>query len=236
MLTQKTVEPRILGKSESPTLVAGPFVTATGNNLRLIGDVTRRAIMCRIDAKVERPELREFDRNPVAEAKANRPAYVVAALTILRAYHVAGRPKKPKPLGSFDDWSNRVRGALIWLGCADPCETMVEIRADDPKRSLLQAVVAAWREAFGREQVTAAQAVKQATEQRRADTYEGHFEFVNDELREALLLVAGKGGQINGRALGEWLSANKDKVVNGAQFKHMGERHSVAVWALVEAQ
>lgn len=64
MLTQKTVQPRILGKSEAPTLLAGAFVTATGNNLRLVGALTRRAIMFRLDAKIERPELREFDCNP----------------------------------------------------------------------------------------------------------------------------------------------------------------------------
>ena len=104
-----------------------------------------------------------------------------------------------------------MRGALLWLGRADPVETMEEIREADPKRSQMQAVAASWREAFGHEQVTAAQVIKKAIEQRRADTYESHFEFVSDNLREALMVVAGRGGAINSRALGEWLSASKTR-------------------------
>lgn len=127
-----------------------------------------------------------------------------------------------------------MRGALLWLGRADPVETMEEIREADPKRSQMQAVAASWREAFGHEQVTAAQVIKKAIEQRRADTYESHFEFVSDNLREALMVVAGRGGAINSRALGEWLSASKDKVVDGARFRQMGTRSNVTVWALVD--
>ena len=86
------------------------------------GDLTRRTLRCRIDAKVEQPENRVFSNDPVEEARKARPALVVAALTILRAYHVAGRPQKPNPLGSFEAWSDLVRGALMWLGAADRVE------------------------------------------------------------------------------------------------------------------
>ena len=94
VLTQLTVKPRILGKSESPTCSTGAFVAANGNNLVLAGDVTRRAILCRLDPKCELPETRIFDRDPVAVAKAERPRLVAAVLTILRAFHVAGRPRQ----------------------------------------------------------------------------------------------------------------------------------------------
>src|SRR5204863_334210 len=38
---------------------------ATGNNLRLVGDMTRRALISFLDPQVERPELREFDVDPI---------------------------------------------------------------------------------------------------------------------------------------------------------------------------
>jgi hypothetical protein len=145
MLTQATVKPRILGKSKNPTCTTGTFVGLTGNNLVLVGDLTRRAIICRLDARMERPELRAFDFDPVADAKKGRAEYVAAVLTILRAYHVAGRPNRPKPLGSFEAWSELVRGALLWLGCADPVDTMEEIREADPALAQLQAVMGARR-------------------------------------------------------------------------------------------
>ena len=42
-----------------------------------------------------------------------------------------------------------VRSALVWLGYADPVATIEAARADDPSRSNLRAVVAAWRSVIG---------------------------------------------------------------------------------------
>ncbi len=121
MLTQPVLKPRILGKSESPECSATKmFVGATGNNLQITGDLTRRALLCSLDAGVERPELREFDVEPVAEAKQKRPQLVVAALTALRGYITAGCPDQNiTHLGSFEEWSKLVRSALLWLGYGD---------------------------------------------------------------------------------------------------------------------
>jgi hypothetical protein len=232
ILTQATVKPRILGKSETPTCSTGALVMATGNNFVAVGDLERRTIVCKLDPKCEAPETRVFSFEPVAVAKERRPALVVAALTVLRAYHVAGRPGRPDPLGSFEDWSNLVRGSLMWLGEADPVGTMAEVRASDPTTAQLRQVMAAWSDTFGREGVTVSQVIKRAMEQQRASSYEGPLEFVNEDLHEALLTVAGRGGGINGRALGAWLSGSKDRVLDGQRFEHRGDRKSVAVWAL----
>ena len=47
MLSQEKVQARILGKSERRVLPSTATVLATGNNLTLAGDVTRRAVICR---------------------------------------------------------------------------------------------------------------------------------------------------------------------------------------------
>jgi putative DNA primase/helicase len=231
-LTQMAVKPRILGKSENPTVSGGAFVTATGNNLIIVGDLTRRTLLCRLDPKHERPETREFKGEPVADAKARRPAYVAAVLTILRAYHVAGRPNKPTPLGSFTDYSDLVRGALIWLGAADPVETMDELRTADPRLGDLRAVASQWAAVVGAERVVGGDVIKRANA--RHSTYEGN-EFLNPEFREALLAVAGRGGTISARALGKWLGANQDRIVDGLSFKHCGTRQGAAVWSLLNS-
>src|SRR4051794_18002718 len=144
-LTQRRVKVRILGKSEQPTLPCDATFSANGNNLILAGDVTRRAIVSRLDPKVERPEEREFTENPIEMIKRDRTTFVRAALTILRAYITAGKPKQErKPLGSYEEWSRLVRDALIWLGQPDPVATMEKVRNEDPKLQTLGEVLNQW--------------------------------------------------------------------------------------------
>jgi putative DNA primase/helicase len=112
---------------------------------------------------------------------------------------------------------------------------MTEIREADPVIASVRMVMSAWREAIGPEHITVARVIKTATEQRRADSYEGRVEFVNEGLREALLVVAGRGGAINSRALGYWLSAHQGRIVDGSRFEQYGTRDGVTVWGLVNA-
>jgi hypothetical protein len=76
-------------------------------------------------------------------------SYIAAALTIVRAYLAAGCPNQCPPLASFGDWSRLIRSSLVWLGYVDPVDTMESARADDPPRSNLQALVAAWLKIVG---------------------------------------------------------------------------------------
>jgi putative DNA primase/helicase len=199
-LTQARVELRILGVSKVVTARCASLITATGNNLVVKGDLTRRAVIGRLDPKVARPELRQYAYDPIADAKANRGELVAAALTILRAYVTAGRPNRPPRLQSFEQWSDFVRGALIWLGAGDPTATMDRLRKRDPVLASLTAVLHAWHAAFAFEPVTARRAIDTADEK--------------PDLRDALMAVAGRGGKIDARALGSWLAHHAaDRVV-----------------------
>src|SRR4051794_40004576 len=119
-LTQPTLKIRILGKSMLVSLPTDALFCATGNNLVIAGDMTRRTIIATLDPKVERPETREFASDPIEVIRGDRATYVEAALVVLRAFIVAGSPKQgAKPLGSFESWSRLVRDALLWLGEPD---------------------------------------------------------------------------------------------------------------------
>jgi len=236
LLTQEHVRTRVLGKSEAPELPSNAFVTATGNNLTLEGDLTRRALLCQLDAKVERPELRPFNCDPVAEAKAKRPALVVAALTILRAYLVAGKPSHDlRPLGSFEAWSSLVRGALSWLGAGDPFDTMESVRARDPQTEALRAVLTAWRAVAGEQAMTTSQAIDRTEASRNfggvqpVDSSDGRAR-VDATLYGALLAVAGQGSEINPKRLGRWLARNKDRILDGLRIVRAEERQGFALW------
>ena len=87
------VEIRTFGKSERVRVEArSTTFFATGNNLVLRGDMTRRTHLVTLDAQTERPELRQFQGDPVGNVVADRGKYVSACLTIVRAYIVAGKP------------------------------------------------------------------------------------------------------------------------------------------------
>jgi hypothetical protein len=228
-LTQTRVELRILGVSKIVTARCASLLTATGNNLVVKGDLTRRAVIGKLDPKVERPELRQYDYDPIEDAKANRSELVAAALTILRAYHAAGRPDRPPRLQSFEQWSDTVRAALVWLGAGDPTATMDRLRKRDPVLASLTAVLHTWRAAFGFEAVTVRKAMDAADNEK-------------PDLRDALLAVAGRSGKIDARALGSWLAHHAaDRVVTLAEdtltaepvaMEASGSRQGVALWKL----
>ena len=73
VLTQKVVSIRILGQSKQAQVPTHVIVFATGNNLRIIGDATRRAIVCSLDPGVEFSrdiDIERFRRDPSAFRRA----------------------------------------------------------------------------------------------------------------------------------------------------------------------
>lgn len=122
-LTTPTYGFRVLGLSELLELAFRSVVTFTGNNIVLGGDMPRRTIVGRLEPQTEHPErlaLHRF-RHPNIEDKARRERarYVAAALTILRAYMLAGAPDQQLSMGSFAEWTRLVGGALVWCGAGD---------------------------------------------------------------------------------------------------------------------
>ena len=139
------VEIRILGRSERVRIEARATTTfCTGNNIIIVGDLCRRVVTITLDPKMESPETREFTSNPVDLVLANRGRYVAAALTICRAYAVAGKPNKAKRLASFEGWSDTVRSALIWLGEPDVVASMAVVKTDDPELAELNEMLSSW--------------------------------------------------------------------------------------------
>ena len=51
-------EIRVLGQSRHVEVPVNATIFATGNNLQIAGDLTRRTLLCTLDARCERPELR----------------------------------------------------------------------------------------------------------------------------------------------------------------------------------
>lgn len=221
LIERPVVGVRPLGQSNLFKVESRASCYATGNNINLVGDMTRRALLCALDPGVERPELREFHGNPFDQVLEDRGRYVAAALTVARAYIVAGQPDRLSPLASFEQWSAIVRSAIAWLGYADPCETMERARAGDPVTAALSSLLAAWYGAVQSAPHTAGEICSQGT------LTGPHGDFINPNLREALLEVADDGrGAVKSKKLGHYLGRHKGRVLDGLKFVPTYDDHA----------
>jgi putative DNA primase/helicase len=172
------------------------------------------------------------------DARDHRAELVAAALTILKAYCVAGMPGRPPQLQSFEDWSDTVRGALLWIGLEDPAATQDRLRENDPKLTTLIRVTTVWRKAFGAAATTVAEAVEKAEAKRRVGTWEdSKFEPIDPDLLDAFMAVARRGAALNPETLGKYLRSEAERVValeTGARvrFERAGKKHGAVLWTL----
>lgn len=166
ILTQPTWRDRVLGKSQTMSLpTANTTWLATGNNIVFVGDITTRTLVCDLDPKCERPEERKFEVNLHRYVPDHRAQLVVAGLTLLRAYHVAGRPKDDLPtFGRFEEWSDWIRQAVVWLGLPDPCATRRRIEETDPVRAELAQLLLHLHRVFGSDLFKVAQVMRSMPE------------------------------------------------------------------------
>jgi hypothetical protein len=126
-ITEARITLRILKLSVAPEIDNIFMFTATGNNLTFTEDAIRRWLVCELESLIEHPEevLHSFDF--LQEVLEQRAELIVAALTIFKAYIGANRPgvKELTPFGSFEKWSQDVRGPL---GEEDPYQSIDVVR------------------------------------------------------------------------------------------------------------
>jgi hypothetical protein len=224
-------------------------IYGTGNNLTLWGDVTRRCLLCRLDAKMERPLARVFDRNPFKEVLADRGRYLWAALTVVRAYIVAGRPGRLyNDVGDpFEEWSDNVRSALVWLGMEDPVKTMEASQANDPVRQKAAALFQAIALVYGAGEENARKASVMiwdaengcVTPWGQQPTEDFRKRVLSEDaagMREAMVAVAGKGRNINPQWFGKWLSGSLNASRGGLVLRSVYDSHNKVHYFYVEKE
>jgi len=229
---------RVLGQS---TLVEVPNRAtwiATGNNVSIRGDLSRRTLRCYLDVETERPEERRGFKNPdlVGYVRTHRGRLVGACLTILRAYVLAGRPSLGLcPMGSFEEWSRTVRASLVWAGSEDPYVTRKELRESaDRDVDAWTTVLEAWFALHGATHITVPDLVD--------DLSRPAFGSVDDNvsdhrkaLKEALVeLAGGRSGELNPRRVGWILSRYRSRIVDGKRLVRAERASSGRKWFVEE--
>jgi len=221
-LTSEHISGRILGVSKTATVNTRALFLSSGNNVGPVQDMARRCITISLSPACEIPAARDFKRpDLVGEVLQQRGKYISAALTIINAWIMAGRPKTEcKSLAGFSEWSELCRQPLLWLGLADPTESVFEAIADDPDRELVGRLLTEWQSVFGKSAAMVRHAVQRAS--------------LNSpdcmELREVLHDIADDGGIINRRKLGWWIKRHAGRVVDGRRFIRESGNRSAESW------
>lgn len=213
-LTSETLTGRVLGESRTITVGTKVLFLANGNNVSVVGDMTRRTVPINLNSKEEHPATRVF-KNPnlLKQVSANREAYVSYALTIIAAWILAGKPMTQcQNLNSFEQWSEWCRQPLLWLGVPDPANNIFKAMADDPDRVHTGRVFDGIRREFG----VIAFSVRDISERINKN-------FDSSVLREPLEDIGCyEGCSLDRKRLGWWLRKKEGWTVDGIRLNRIG--------------
>lgn len=154
---------RVMGSNTKISLPWRALVMLNGVNLVIGRQMSRRCLVARLEPKDERPEERQgFKLNLPLWTPENRTRLGVAALTVLRAYHVAGKPTCDVPtVGSFEEWGIVPR-AIVFAGGLDVtrCRPGIGPAADDPETTALRVILPGWARLGGVDGMGTADAIR----------------------------------------------------------------------------
>jgi hypothetical protein len=132
-ITATTISDRVFRTFDRIVLPVKCSWIATGNNVQLAGDMARRCYWIRLDAKQSKPFHRTGFRhdNLRTWVTEHRGDLIIALLVLARYWFLQGRPKprRVRPLGSFESWCAVVGGILELAGIEGflgNSETMLE--------------------------------------------------------------------------------------------------------------
>jgi hypothetical protein len=138
-LTTDPFRGRVLGRSETLSIPNRTTMIATGNNLRVGGDLARRSYRIRLDARTAYPDRRRgFKHDELVAWVAGERGRILSALaTIVAAWIVAGRPldDAAPAMGEATPWVRIVGGILRaanvtgFLSNADEVRESVDVEA-----------------------------------------------------------------------------------------------------------
>jgi hypothetical protein len=230
-LTAEVWEDRLLGRSEQLKLPQRATWLASGNNLKLGGDIPRRSYWIRLDAKTEKPWERKGFRHPNLKEYVceNRGVLVSALLTLGRAWFVEGRPEAEDapPLGGFEGWVSTVGGVIANLdmrGFLGNLNELYERSGDDAGE--WAEFLSTWRDEY------------HETPKKTADVATELYRDEGTQLRAALpealaALVEAKDPHLS-RKLGKAFSAREDRRygTEGLHLRRAGKEQRAVRWTV----
>lgn len=207
-LTTRVWVERYLGTNRIVSLPITATWMVTANNPALSTEIARRAVDIRMDAALERPAERRVFLHPrlLEWVRQNRGRLLWAALTLVRAWVSAGRPRGQVAMGSFESWVETIGGILDNAEIPGFLANREKLYSDaDADLEEAREFVDAWAVAHVDEEVGVQQLFELAKE------------------RKLLLGVwADKGDRGARTAIGIWLRRMRDRRIGQYQIRKAG--------------
>jgi putative DNA primase/helicase len=218
IITEGCADIRPLGYSKIVKVRNRSFVTLTGNNPIITGDMARRSLSIDILPRSADPERDRYPFNPAEIIQRRRTDFLMAAFIAMQAFRLAGMPRQGLPaVGSFDDWSSRVRDLVYWLTAYDVSEAFRRNKAEDPRRQGDASLLAALHQHFGAKPFKAADPItvhKRVVDQRRSSMALPAPTQTEQALHEAIEDVLGSR-DANAKLFGYWARRVKGARLGG---------------------
>lgn len=232
-LTAPSWKDRILGVNRMAEAPLNITWYATGDNVVIAADTSRRICHVRLESPLEKPEERRDFRHPDLPGwiDAHRSELLAAALTILRAYCVAGSPVHDlTPWGSFDGWSKLVRGAVVWCGMPDPGETRIILQQQsDTTAENMALLLSCWQRMDpARRGLTVAELIRRLYKDPPVPLPDYHA-----PMKAAIESLVAKP---EARPLGNKLRAYRRRIFNGRFIDKAGDAEQGARWVVYNAE
>jgi hypothetical protein len=113
-ITSSVISDRIVGTSITASIPINCVWMATGIDLEMSEEITRRSVLIVLDSGTPHPSLREGFKIPQLQkwVRANRRILVVALLIIIQSWIDAGCPPSRRKLGGFESYAAIIGGIL----------------------------------------------------------------------------------------------------------------------------
>ena len=146
LLTDPIWSDRLLQTSNGIEIPVLQTIVGNGNNPTVTKENARRLIPIRLDSGLAQPWLRKGFA--LGDLRAWNPAYrgfmIHAALTVIRAWFVAGCPRGKKSLGSYEEWAAIMGGILDVMEVPGFLEHGNGIRVNDAETDAVNEMVTQW--------------------------------------------------------------------------------------------
>ena len=153
LITTPVWTDRLLGTNKTFTAPNDRLWLATGNNVRLGGDMATRTVLVRLDPKTPHPELRTGftipDLDRWVKTPSNRTVLLRHLLVLVMDWIANGAPRTGHTMRQFSTWAAATGGFLQHHGIAGFLANADAVHELDEQKSEWAAFLARWYDLFG---------------------------------------------------------------------------------------
>ena len=240
------VNARLLGVNDLKTPELRVMWLGSGNNISMGRDELTRFMIARINTGAENPAALSYKFDPVEVALQDRQGIICAAITLHRAYHIAGKPRADNINTRFSEWGKTIRQLVLWLHdseiadaagistLGDPAFSILQtVSVSDPETESLALTLYALSEIFSGKPFTVNDA------KREFDMGESGGDEARRNLHEGISgLLPGRSGKLSPQTLNWAFKHRRDRPAGGLKLELLApsDQNRGAVWRVVPVQ